>query len=110
MPSCFARQENPFPNRHVAHLQDGETLEVLAVDMESPYCSLQYLSDIDLGRPDAVRRRALEILNSYADVHSVANSCQTIALLPTAWGDDVLMWRAMELGAERDANGTWSIR
>lgn len=105
----FACQERPFPNRHVAQLGSGESLEVLEVDMESTYCTLQYVSDIELNRPEAAKRRAHEILLSYLDAHPMQVPCETIVLLPTEWRDDGL-WRALEVAAERSADGTWSMQ
>ena len=104
-----ACRETPFPDRHIAQLGSGEDLEVLEVDMESTYCTLQYMSDIELNRPEAAKRRAHEILLSYLDAHPVQIPCETIVLLPTEWRDDGL-WRALEVAAERSADGTWRMR
>ena len=74
------------------------------------YLLFQYMSDVTLGDPLAVERRARDILAMYAGPEADAESCTMIELVATEWCDNGLCWwRAQEFLAVRNDDGDWDI-
>ncbi len=90
-------------------LEDGKSLDLLRQEVEGDTLHVDYVTEVSLNDPEAVREDAAEILLSYAADEADAEGCSEIILGATDWlesGDA----RSLLITAIRDDDGNWRLR